>query len=109
MLIGGDGDDELDGGDGTDMLVGGAGDDLLTSRTTRATRRRSPEPGRAGERRRCGETENLGLGIEDLRGGTGNDTLSGNDGERTLLDGGRGADTIAGGGGTETVDYRPGR
>jgi Ca2+-binding RTX toxin-like protein len=114
---GGDGDDTLTGGDGVDTLSGGEGNDLFktsvgavadgndsyvggngvdkvdySGRTANLT---VTMAGVAGSGQ-SGESDTLAADIENLIGGTGNDTLSGN----TLsndIKGGAGNDTLWGG------------
>ena len=50
------------------------------------------------------EGDNIATDVENLTGGTGADTLTG-DGDANLLDGGTGADALNGGGGIDTVAY----
>jgi Ca2+-binding RTX toxin-like protein len=101
-LIGGDGDDVLDGAGGTDVLLGGAGQDVAdySSRTAPVALNLD---GLANDGA-AGEGELLGADIEDLRGGRGNDTLTGDEDDH-VLDGGAGPDTLLGGGGIDGVDY----
>jgi Ca2+-binding RTX toxin-like protein len=118
-LSGGIGDDILEGGDGTDVLTGGAGADILaggsgvdtasyatsTTAVTANLLHRSFNTGDA-----AGDVYD---GIENLTGGTGDDTLVGDDsanrldggaGNDTLI-GGAGADVLVGGAGTDTASY----
>ena len=101
-LIGGEGDDVLDGAGGTDVLIGGPGQDVADYSSHNARVALSLD-GLANDGA-AGEGENLGADIEDLRGGTGNDSLTA-DGGDNVLDGGRGSDVMLGGGGIDGVDY----
>jgi Ca2+-binding RTX toxin-like protein len=102
VLTGGSGDDLLQGGGGADTLIGGGGDDVadysdhsgpVTLTLDGAANDGSP-----------GEGDQIAGDIEDLRGGSGNDTLVGNGGDN-ILDGGPGADVLSGGAGVDAVDY----
>jgi Ca2+-binding RTX toxin-like protein len=74
MLVGDEGNDELNGGAAGDLLYGGEGEDTL----------------------------NGGDGVDYLSGGEGNDILNGGDGA-DYLTGGLGADTLDGGDGNDTL------
>ena len=52
----------------------------------------------------AGEIDVFGVGVANVRGGTGNDTLIG-DGRDNLIDGYFGRDDLSGGGGTDAVRY----
>jgi Ca2+-binding RTX toxin-like protein len=82
-IRGGNGNDTLDGGDGNDELKGGNGTDVLTG----------------GNDNDILEGEN---GFDVLIGGDGNDTLNGGNGADTL-DGGLGDDDIKGENGPDTI------
>jgi Ca2+-binding RTX toxin-like protein len=119
-LNGQDGDDTLRQGnaaDGADALTGGAGIDLLDY--SQRTNGVAVDAGPDGE---TGEGDNVASDIENIAGGSGNDTLVGNaliniitggggndslngGGENDRLDGGPGSDSMTGGGGTDLVDY----
>ncbi|RHW24585.1 calcium-binding protein [Nocardioides immobilis] len=99
-LLGGAGDDVLDGGPGPDTLSGGEGIDLVTYED-----RTQPvvvmidalaNDGEAGER------DLVKADVEDMRGGSGADRLTGS-GAANTLDGGAGGDTLAGGGGADLL------
>ena len=108
-LAGGEGDDMLYGGVGADSLDGGAGSDWASyAEITTALRIDLATPGlNTGE----AALDRLS-GIENLLGGSGNDTLAGDDGANALLGGagndrleGRaGADRLEGGLGNDTLD-----
>jgi Ca2+-binding RTX toxin-like protein len=96
----GDGDDVLgDAGAGPDSFSGGAGEDLLAAyaaRTTAVTATLDgiPDDGAPGE------GDNVGTDIEDVVGGSGDDTIAGSAADNELA-GGPGNDAIAGGGGND--------
>ena len=109
-LEGGAGDDIVDGGPGDDLIIGGegAGDDLYMGgdgsdtvtyqSTTQGVIANLPAGMATGVE--IG-TDTL-IDIENLIGGAGNDTLTG-DGNSNLLDGGAGDDTIKGGAGDDIL------
>jgi Ca2+-binding RTX toxin-like protein len=105
QLSGGDGDDALCGGPGpgavsdNDVLSGGSGED--TAYYPRSAAVNVSLDGSAGDGS-AGESDNVQPDVEDLKGGSGNDTLSGNDG-RNVLDGGAGADSLNGLGGSDVL------
>jgi Ca2+-binding RTX toxin-like protein len=112
ILNGDDGDDTLDGGSGNDTFNGGAGTDTAdySSRTTAVT---VTLEGTANDGETA-ETDNVKPDIERVVGGSGDDTLTGNNGLNVLdgrdgndtLDPGRGAgDDLIGGNGVDTVTY----
>ena len=113
-LNGLNGDDDLQGGPGADLLNGGGGSDTAdySDFTTGLTIRPSGSEG----------DNDFSTGIENLLGGSGNDTVIGDNnanylrggpgsdslfgiGGNDTLDGGTGADVFSGGGGFDTVDY----
>lgn len=89
-LTGGAGDDVLDGGAGADAIDGGAGRDLVTF-AGRA------DPIGASLAAGTGSDGDTLTGIEDLRGGSAGDALTGGDGPNRI-EGGAGNDTITGNG-----------
>ena len=102
FLDGGSGDDtfrELKGV-GRDELTGGAGSDTVdyTGRTDALVVNLADEVGDKDE------DVFLGLGVENVIGGSDDDTLNGN-AAANVFDGGFGADQIAGEGGIDTIDY----
>ncbi|MFC5069097.1 glycerophosphodiester phosphodiesterase family protein [Flaviflagellibacter deserti] len=111
VLFGGSGDDDLAGGEGDDVLVGGVGDDVLDggdgidtvsylaglSDTTGVTVDLSTGSAYGDE---AGADELVG--IENVIGGKGDDTLTGDD-AANVLDGSAGNDTIDGGAGDDTL------
>jgi serralysin len=108
-LAGGAGDDTLDGGAGDDALDGGAGDDVLRggagvdtaiyAGTTGATVDLALSGAQA-----TGYGRDTLSGIENLRGGAGNDVFAGNDADNSFVDAG-GDDRYDGRAGSDTVDY----
>jgi Ca2+-binding RTX toxin-like protein len=110
-LNGGDGDDTLDGLDGADTLNGGNDTDTATyaSRTAAVT----VDLDGSGDDGESGEGDNVAANVENVIGGSGNDTLTGSSDDNVLsggpgtdtLDGLDGADVFNGGAGTDTVTY----
>jgi Ca2+-binding RTX toxin-like protein len=102
LIAGGAGADVIDGGLGADQLGGGGGNDTAdySSRTAHVslTLDGADNDGEAGE------NDGILADVENLRGGSGADTLQG-DAKDNLLDGGPGADQISGGLGVDAVDY----
>src|SRR4051794_1889702 len=119
-VSGGDGDDTLRGGDGADVLDGQAGADVLRGGggldTVTYAKRAAPvqvtvgtPDGDDGE---AGEADTVSSDAEIVRGGRGNDTITGGPGPEELygnagddiLDGGDGAgDLLDGGDGNDTL------
>jgi Ca2+-binding RTX toxin-like protein len=111
VLSGGDGNDTLDGGLGADTLNGGDGIDIATY-ADRANDVTANLDGVANDGE-AGEGDDIAGDVEDIAGGAGNDTLTGNadanglignDGNDTL-DGAGGADVFDGGAGSDIADY----
>jgi Ca2+-binding RTX toxin-like protein len=121
-IEGGPGMDKLDGGAGPDMIWGDSGADTVdySSRSAHVfvaldmpaySANCTGAPfGNDGE---LGEGDNVDLSVENVTGGSANDSLfgssaanvlSGGDGD-DLLDGAAGADLLAGGSGFDTADY----
>ncbi|MFG6413489.1 VCBS domain-containing protein [Roseateles sp. DC23W] len=119
VLTGGSGNDSLSGGLGNDTLAGGAGNDLLDGGAATDTADYSAETNAVIASLATGAaTDGSGgtdtyVSIENLTGGSGNDTLVGDAGANRLdgglgndsITGGAGNDTLIGGGGTDTVIY----
>ncbi|MCA3367837.1 MAG: Hint domain-containing protein, partial [Roseomonas sp.] len=115
-LLGGDGYDEISGGDGADTLDGGGGDDRLIGGLDNDTLVGGNGTDWAFYRdQSAAVTVNLGAnssagadgndsltGIENVFGGTGNDSILG-DSLANVLDGYDGNDTIEGGAGNDNV------
>ncbi len=109
MLNGGAGNDILNGGDGNDTLVGGAGTDSLNGGNGIDTVDYSAESAAVTASLATQNATGTSIGndtfsgIENLTGGAGNDTLTG-DGNANVLLGNAGQDTLIAGGGDDTVD-----
>ena len=110
-LSGGGGNDALNGGAGNDTLSGGLGNDALTGGTGIDTASYADENDAmvidlaAGTARRgsaAAAVEDTLATIENVTGGSGNDTINGN-GAANTLHGGGGIDAILGGGGDDTI------
>ncbi|MDG2523416.1 hypothetical protein P7B02_17955 [Caulobacter segnis] len=123
------GKDTLDGGAGNDSLFGGAGDDLFlvsggadryeggegvdTISFASLTGRVQVSMGVSNAQQITDSITVTLIGIENLIGGSGNDSLRGDDAANKIeggarddfLSGGLGADTLDGGEGTDTVDF----
>jgi Ca2+-binding RTX toxin-like protein len=119
ILQGGGGNDTLEGGAGNDIVDGGAGDDLIIGGSGAGDDTYLGGDGNdtvSYASTTLGVTVNLAAetatgpeigsdtlnGIENVIGGTGNDTLIG-DANANLLDGGEGDDTIRGGAGEDIL------
>lgn len=100
-LTGNAGANTIDGGLGADAISGLGGTDTVTyaSRTNSVT---ASLDGTAGDGE-SGENDNLSADLEDLIGGSANDTLTGNS-AANVLTGGAGADTLGGDAGADTLD-----
>ncbi|MFL5895030.1 MAG: calcium-binding protein [Thermoleophilaceae bacterium] len=103
-LDGGADDDSLDGGTGPDVLAGGDGTDVgnYGSRTAPLTITLDGQPGDGDP----GEGDNVEPDVENLRGGTGNDTLIGS-AAANGFDGGGGENYEDGGGGPDALTGGP--
>jgi len=118
-LNGGDGDDTLVGGDGNDMLTGGIGADALMGGSGIDTASYATSVlALIADLERWGNNTGDAAGdtfveIENLTGGSGDDTLVGDFNNNVLtggagndvLVGGAGADALIGGAGTDTASY----
>ena len=118
-MIGGAGNDRLFGGQGDDFVIGGAGADILeggdgidtlsyqgaTVGVTVAFEGTSGGSVVLNTTGSGGDAQgDLISGFENLIGGNGNDTLTGNEFDN-IIAGGAGADTFVGGDGIDTLDY----
>lgn len=114
-LEGGAGADTLLGGDGRDKLVPGLGADAVISGgasiDTVSYEERvvgvSVSIGATADDGEAGESDNVAADVENIIGGSGNDTLAG-DADSNDIEGGPGADAINPGGGSDFVDGGPG-
>lgn len=128
-LNGGAGDDSIAGGSGDDVIVGSLGNDMMTGGSGTDT---ASYDGRTdsitatldglNNDGSAGEADQVGVGIENIIGGSaadtlsgdgngnklegasGNDTLNGLDGDDTFI-ADPGSDVLNGGNGTDTADY----
>ena len=100
ILDGGADDDILDGGAGADTLTGGSGTDTLSyaTDTTGVTVNLATNTVSGGDA--AGDTIS---GFENIFGGSGNDTLTG-DANANVISGGAGDDTLTGGDGNDSID-----
>jgi Ca2+-binding RTX toxin-like protein len=109
VLEGGDGADDIHGGSGADLLDGGTGSDHISGgdgvdgienngRLDGVTVNLAEGYASAAN----GEHDELAADIENVRGGLGNDVLTGNDGPN-VIGGGAGDDAVHGGGGDDTL------
>jgi hypothetical protein len=113
-LSGGPGNDRITGGPGDDVLRGEAGADTLTGGGGRDAAdysdRTNPVTvtldGAAGDGE-AGENDNVSPDVENVNGGSGNDTLIGADADNGLY-GNAGNDTLSGGNGSDQLDGGPG-
>jgi Ca2+-binding RTX toxin-like protein len=106
-MDGGPGDDQLRGGTANDTLTGGPGADTLDGGPDRDVADYSAETAAVTVTldgvRNDGETgHDLVVGVEDVAGGSGADTLVGDAGPN-LLSGGAGEDFLEGGGGPDDL------
>jgi Ca2+-binding RTX toxin-like protein len=101
-ITGGGGNDLIDGAGGADQMSGGKGIDTVdySSRTAPVT----VTIGEGDEDGETGEGDGVVGDIENVRGGSGADTIVGNELDN-VIDGGLGADMISGGAGLDAVDY----
>lgn len=113
-LAGGAGNDRITGGPADDVLRGEAGADTLTGGGGRDSAdygdRTNPInvslDGTAGDGE-AGENDNVSTDVENVAGGSGDDTLTGGDADNGLY-GNAGNDTLAGGNGNDGLEGGPG-
>jgi Ca2+-binding RTX toxin-like protein len=117
QLHGDAGFDTLDGGIGGDLLDGGADEDTVDYSNSTTPVYAAPDglanDGALSNDGLSRENDNIASTVEDLAGGSDNDTLVGNAGNGIIdggpgndtLDGGGGSDAILGGGGLDTASY----
>ncbi|MFM7278581.1 MAG: calcium-binding protein [Microcystis aeruginosa] len=106
-LIGGDGNDSLLGDNGNDSLIGGLGDDILnggagTDTAIFGAANNTVNLNTVGSQNTGEGLDTLSNNIENLFGGAGDDSLTG-DNSANLLDGGTDNDTLNGGQGNDTL------
>jgi Ca2+-binding RTX toxin-like protein len=101
VLRGDDGDDALVGGDGADQLRGDAGTDVV-SYAFKTDPVVADLAGTAINDGTAGEKDSIAADVENLAGGQGDDTLTGDDGPNFIA-GGPGGDTIRGRGGADEL------
>ena len=101
-LLGGAGNDVLNGNFGTDSVDGGAGVDTLSFEFNSFGVTATIEANGTGFAEYGSVLENF-FGIENLRGSTWNDVLTGDD-LANVIEGGLGSDTISGRGGDDTLN-----
>ena len=101
VLAGGKGDDTITPGPGDDTVSGGAGEDAIDySDRTQPVTVTLGAPGTGGA---AGEKDSIASDVEDVTGGSGNDTITGSGGDNYLA-AGAGNDTVSGGGGADDID-----
>ncbi len=101
VLLGGTGNDTLLGGAGADTLDGGEGNDTADL-SDRGSLRISLSGSTAADVRVGTRVEDSIVNIENVRGGNGNDRITG-DALANTLNGGLGSDTLTGGGGKDSL------
>ena len=108
-LTGGSGNDVLTGDDNANVIEGGLGDDTLNGGAGIDTVAFTGSTGVTVDLS-ITTAQNTGLGndtiigFENVRTGSGNDTVTGDAGDNIFFDGG-GSDSYNGGAGSDTVDY----
>jgi Ca2+-binding RTX toxin-like protein len=102
---GGAGNDTIDGGAGTDVLDGGTGTDTVSYNSI-ASNVTVDLSVTIAQNTGGGGTDTI-TNFENILGGAGNDTLTG-DGNNNTIDGGIGNDIMNGGAGTDTLSYESG-
>jgi Ca2+-binding RTX toxin-like protein len=100
-LNGGDGDDFLNGGLGSDFLSGGAGQDWASYASRAAAVNLSLD--NVANDGQAGEKDDIRSDVENLAGGNGDDTLTGDKDTNTLVGNG-GADKLYGQDGNDVLD-----
>jgi Ca2+-binding RTX toxin-like protein len=106
-LDGGAGDDTMAAGAGPDVYNGGDGEDTVTDYAARGFPVTVTLDGNADDGA-SGEGDNVQANVEEVTGGSGDDTLIGNASDNELS-GGAGDDTIAGGDGNDGLNGDAGR
>lgn len=105
-LFGKGGDDTLDGGYGKDMIDGGDGIDTVDYSWCPGSLEIALIPAQSSIILVDGKEEDSLRNIENIIGGFGDDTLTGDD-KANILRGGEGDDTLVGGGGADRFVYTP--
>ncbi|WP_373503828.1 calcium-binding protein [Aestuariivirga sp.] len=101
-IFGGAGDDVISGGSGYDKLTGGAGIDWVSYEESLSAVNVNLSSNRVSGGDAAGDTIS---GFENVRGGRGNDILTGNGG-RNQLQGDLGSDILTGGAGADRFVFR---
>ncbi len=99
-LNGGSGNDILQGETGADVFAGGAGKDTVTY-TEKIVDLTIDIDGKADDGI-FGEKDNIKTDVENISGGSGNDTITGSSGANTIS-GGSGNDALSGGSGNDFI------
>lgn len=107
LLDGGPGDDTMSAGRGPDTYSGGDGEDSVVDYAGRWAPVSVSLDNQANDGA-GGEADNVQGDVEDVTGGSGPDTLVGNDADNELV-GGAGDDSISGGGGNDGLSGGAGR
>jgi hypothetical protein len=100
-LDGGNGNDVLQGGGGPDQLIGGQGTDTVTYADHASDVTAAPDG--KSDSGSVGEDDTVDPSVENLTGGSGNDTLTGS-AAGNVIAGGAGADRLLGGGGNDVLE-----
>jgi hypothetical protein len=104
-LNGGSGNDSLQGETGADIFAGGAGKDTVTY-TEKIVDLTLDIDGKADDGI-AGEKDNIKTDVENVIGGSGNDTITGSSGANTIS-GGSGRDNISGESGNDIIEGEAG-
>jgi Ca2+-binding RTX toxin-like protein len=114
-IRGGDGDDAIEGGDGDDVIDGGLGADIIrgyggSDTISYATRTAAITFTNAVTRNdgEANEHDTIETDVENVIGGSGNDTITTPFAARHVITGGAGADSITGGPLNDTIYARDG-
>lgn len=104
-LLGGAGNDALQGETGADVFSGGTGTD--TAKYSEKTTGLTIDVDSNADDGATGEKDNIKTDVENITGGSGNDTITGSSAANTII-GGSGNDTINGGDGDDFIEAGPG-
>ncbi|MEI2776682.1 MAG: calcium-binding protein [Tetrasphaera sp.] len=107
QIGGGPGNDYIDPGTGDDWMNGGSGTDTVSYRWLGATKPVQFDLSKSGAQYTGSSGYDRAAYIENLEGGSGNDTLKGNAAANALIGGG-GNDTLSGLGGNDRLDGKGG-